>query len=671
MKIQARKLLEYSTDELWDLLNGTFTLVFDDGVELQTNDRETLYSAYVWEYHRRSGAPLLAEHHVGSILRGDRLRSDTHLKLIAKVSWSVYEYLQAKESSEDAKLELRYQLAELAYRVTNTMYNDLLRRLEPYVGSLDITDFFEVLDHPAIMEAYDKLQPTPRSIDETYATISATLRNKEALGHNPLSRLSRSGLVSEKQVHQCLGPRGFITDVDSNQFREPVLRGYAEGLRSLYDTLIESRSAAKSLVFSKEPLQDAEYFSRRLQLMSMSVENLHHTDCGSQHYLHWTVRGREMIGGEVIYDGDMRHLVGKWYLDEATGELKEIRAIDKHLIGQRIKLRSILHCRHPDPAGVCAKCFGTLSLSIPRYSNLGHMCAAFTTQQTSQAVLSVKHLDGSAVIEVIMLSDGDKHFLKVGTDGNSYLLADALKKKKVSLVISAAEAQGLTDVLEVDDVTILSLTRVSQLSNIGVMVDDGKIVREDTAEVHMDKRLSSLTYEMLEYIREHGWTTDSRGHYVIDMSQWDWSKPISQLPLRHFNMSDHSKEIADMLEASKEEARERDQHINPSDYLVEFFNLVNSKLSVNLAVLEVVIYQAMIVSAEDCDYSLPKPWTKSGLGVKNNTMKNRSLSTAMAFERHPEVILSPESFVFTNRPEHVFDGLLMPREVVESGTRQR
>lgn len=671
--LHARKLLEFSTEQLWDILDGPFKLVFDDG-EIETNANETLYSSYVWDAHRKfPGVPLLKEHHVGVLLGGSRLNSGTHLALIGRVVWFIYDQVKNNHTEEE-KLRLRYEFARLAYVITNTMYNDLSYRLEAHVMSLDILDFHQVYMHPKMVEMRDGLKPSYDSIADSYKTITHVLRNEPALHNNPLSKFSRSSLASENQMHQCLGPRGFITDTDSLQFDEPVLRGYADGIRKFYDSAIESRSAAKSLVFSKAPLQDTEYFSRRLQLVAMGLENLHHTDCGTTRYMRWTVRGKETRDGKTLYDGDLKLLVGKYYKEDkedAKESLKMIGAGDTHLIGKTIHLRTVLHCAHPDPVGVCSVCFGGLSDSIPPNSNLGHMCSTFITQKSSQSVLSVKHLDSSATVEAIVLSDSDKLLLKATVDGNSYQLADRLKGSKVSLVISADEASNITDIRDAESVRQLVITRVSELEAIGIVVNNGKVINEGVVDVTVERRKASMTYELLQHIRDKGWTVDKRGNYVIDMEGWDWSLPILTLPLKHFNMSDHSKDIARLLEGSVKEIMVRDRFVNPDSMLGELFTLVNRKLSVNLAPLEVTFYTAMIVSAESCDYSLPKPWTMAGVGVLRNTMNFRSLSATMAFENHVKVILNPDSLALTNRTEHVFDALLMPREIHAYQSRAR
>jgi hypothetical protein len=678
-KISARFLLNLSVEELWDTLTGNFILVFDDG-EIETNFRETLYSSYVWNFHRHyPDAPLLKKHHVQTVLAGNRLGSETHLELLGNAMWSVYdEYvgkgkplsimtfgkqgwkMPAKGAAVMGEIvaepQFRDYLAEMVYRLNNEMYNDLSYRLSEYVVSLDVTDFIEVLRHPRVKAANEALQPNQKSIDDTYAVIESVLLSSDELPTNPIALASRSKLVNINQVLQCVGPRGYLTDTDSHLFRTPVMRGYAQGMRYLHDSLVESRSAAKSLIFSKTPLQQAEYFSRRLQLMSQIVQHLWLQDCGTTDYLLWHVRA-----------SDLKQLTGKYYLDEKTNALKTIHASDRHLVDKTLKIRSPLHCSCKDPYGICATCFGELSLSVPDGTNIGQMCCTSLAQKSSQNVLSVKHLDGSSVVEGIELTVEERKFLKAAPDDNSYMLSEKLKGKKVTLVIPPEKAANITDIMEVKNIEDLNITRVSELDELGMVVEDpahpDAEPEKPVLDVSLNRRLSSMTYALLTYVRQHGWGVDERGNYTVDMKDWDWNQSILTLPLKHFNMSDHSKDIASMLESSVEKMQERDAQVAPDAALVELFDLVNKKLKVNLAVLEVVQLGQMIVSAERGLYEIPKPWTPSSLGIMKLSMAHRSAAAAMAFENHREFITSPLSFTEVNRPDHPFDAVLMPAEV--------
>ena len=693
-RIDARYLLTLSTDQLWDMLQGQFILVFFDG-ELATNARETMYSSYGWDFHRMyPETPLLMRHHLRGLLGERRLGSDTHLELLGNVMWSVYDHYMSRtgplmaqirvyapmdngekasyiQPTQVTEVQFRDHLAEQIYRTTNRMYNDLSYRLEEDVVSLDITDFLEVALYPTVKEANDNVVATQASIDGVYKVLDSALLDGVSLPNNPLSLAARSKLVSISQLEQCLAPRGYLTDTDSNLFYKPVLRGFFQGMRLFHDSLIESRSAAKSLIFSKTPLQQAEYFSRRLQLMSQIVQRLHPGDCGSTDYLIWTVRGPRIENGELKQAGDLKQLVGKVYMDD-DNQLKIIRGADKQLIGRTLKIRAAIHCAHPDPYGICSTCFGELSLSVPEGTNIGQMCCTSLAQKSSQNVLSVKHLDGSSVVAGIVLEMEDRKFVKVASDDNSYMLSDDLKGKIVRIVIRHEHAANITDIREAKTVEDLNITRVSELAEIGVWIGNPDGTGNTTSiPVNLGRRLASMTYPMLKHIRDVGWGVDERGDYTVDMTAWDWTKSFLTLPLKHFNMSDHSRDIATMLESSVDKLQERDgPNVSANAALADLFDLVNDKLSVNLAVLDVVLYGSMIVSASEGDYSLPKPWSPNALGVMKLSMANRSLSAAMAYEGHREVIVAPASYVETNRPDHPFDALLMPNEVLEQGYGQ-
>lgn len=670
--IKARTLLKYSTDELWTLLTGDFNLCFDDGTVVLTNAKESIYTSYAWTFHREyPDTPLLPTHHLRGVLDKSRLGSGTHLALLGVCMWAVYDQYSSN-SYKLSEIDFRDVLAKKIYSITNTMYVDLSYRLGDYVTSLDIMDFIEALNHPAIKQANDSLVQLPtipetqKAIDNVYAVINRTLLSGTELINNPLSLAARSKLASLEQVNQCLGPRGYLTDTDSNLFTTPVLRGYAQGLRLFYDSIVESRSAAKSLIFSKTPLQQAEYFSRRLQLMSQIVRNLHSGDCKTTEHLPWRVRGPEYDNGELVQKGDLYYLLGKRYLDD-DGLLKTIQRGDSHLVGRKLQLRSVLHCAHPDPYGICTTCFGELSLSVPAETNIGQMCCTSLAQQSSQNVLSVKHHDGSSKVEGIGITQHNLQYLKKHSDNNSYLLADDLKGKSVYLIIPADRAQNITDIMDTKVIENLNITSVSKLSSIGLKILDRKGAELPLIDlvVSKDRRMASMTYPMLHYIRSKGWDIDARNNYVIDMSDWDFTKPFLTLPLQHVNMSDHSASISSLLESSVDMLVERDTVASPNAVILELYDLVNSKLNVNLAVLEVVLYGIMVVSAAKGNYSLPKPGGEAGLGVMKLTMANRSASVLMAYEGHQEFLTSPSSYTNTNRTDHILDAILLPGEVAK------
>lgn len=679
LRISARKLLTQSTERLWGMLTGDFVLVFDDG-EIVTNYRRTLYSSHVWDFHRQftqeklraitanvpeHEAPLNVTHHMDYVLNEQRLRSDTHIKLLGQVAFDIYDWASA-QMSEEEKIVLRSELRRKTFEVRDNIYGDFSYRAEEYVGSIDFLDYLQVFDHPTTQKAYSEAPKNDEGVSMVNNAVDSALKDLAPKG-NQLAKSYVSGFVRKDQLLQCIGWRGAVTDMNGNIFGKLIDRGYFEGIYKLADSMQESRSASKSLELSKATLRNTEYFARRLQLVSMSVENLHYGDCGSGRYIRWRVRGPEKVENHLVYPGDLPNLIGKMYLDPQTNTLKPIRRSDTHLINQVIQIRSVINCCHPDPAGICSTCLGELSLSVPEYSNIGHLASTYMTEQSTQGVLSTKHLDSNALLEAIVLDEYERQFLKVHPGKNSFLLSDQLKNKKVKLIVSSNQAKNLADVLEVEDVSQLSLPRVSEISEVLFQVDDGHVIRSETVNVYDNKvkRAAYLTYEMLAHAKEKGWEFTESGHYVIDLADWNHGKPILELPAKQFSMGDHSKRISEILESSVVELIARDRIASPEGVLTDLFTHVNSRLSVNLAMLEIPFYASMIISAEDRNYGLPKPWTKRGLGVMRKIMDYRSEGARMAYERHASVILNPESFALENRPDSPFDMAFMPREVME------
>lgn len=663
-KIKARSLLDYAAEELWDILTGQFILIFDNGEELTTNAYETIYSSYAWDFHRQyPETPLLLKHHMRVMLMNNtqRLSTSSDLNLIGACKFSVY------DTYGPERVELDPDLSAMAYAISNKQYVDALKHTGEFAMSIDLLDFMEVLDEPSIFEVNRNIERTQESIQHAHKVIENVLDDHTKLRTNAVAMEYRSKLLKAGQVLQCVGPRGALTDMNSRIFRVPIARGYVEGIRSLYDSIIEARSASKSSFYAAEALKQSEYFSRRLQFVAQTVQHLHRGDCGTNTYLEWTMRDKaEDDNGNKTRPSDLMLFHGKYYL-EGDGKLHMITPKSRSLIGRKLRIRSPLFCAHPDPVGICATCYGDLALSVPKKTNIGQLSSTYMAKQASQNLLSNKHLDRNATLDKIQLSADDQKYVKVGRDNSSYLLADALRGKKVNLIIKPEQAQSLQDIFDVEDVRDLPEKHVTELDTIGIQVftqhSNGLLIGDGgDVKVAVHGRLGSFTHEMLQYIRDHRWKMEG-SNYSIDMADWDWDDTVIILPQKHFNNSDHVDNVAKMLESRVSEMRNRDKAVSPSVILQELADYVNWKLDVNIALLEVVLYSTMIVSAEDNDYSLPKPWTKMGVGVQSKTMENRSLGVAYAYEDQYERIVSPTSYLETNRIDHPFDGIFMPFEV--------
>lgn len=665
LRLRARKLLNFPTEVLKKRLKGPLTLVFDDGQELQTDARDTIFSSFIWDFHREyHKAELKITHHITHLFPDKYRARNTMGKLMAQVMWDVYDTYSEDPESEwsayDRRADFRGHLCHLLYRIFNDIYNHLSVDTIKYAKTLSIEDFIEAMDNPVIKNLIDSIRPDGRNLEHVYKGATDALLHEPSLEKNSLSFMIRSGLTDKNQTNQCIIARGVMTDVGSDMFPIPIVTNLTKGISLFHDSLIESRSMSKSLYFTTTPLQFTEYFSRRQQLVSMVLRDMDEKDCGSKTYTNI-----------VLKEKDLTRYEGKYYLEESTGRIKVIAPTSRELVGKSIPIRMVKDCLTKNPYGVCIKCIGQLGLSIFSKTNIGGTASVSLISELSQKVLSVKHLDGSSVVDPIELDEYQQKFIIATQGDDGYLLSPDINDCKVELILDKDWVPGIVDIRDVKNPDDLIPTRVSEMDSITLRVTypNGKGEYADIA-VGMIRRKASLTMNLLKYIREHSWKTETFGefeNYVFDLTNWDRDEPFLSIPKRHFNMSDLADEIARLIESTKDEMDDRDKNVDINDFIEELYSTVNSRLSVNIAVIELVVQSILIVSATDKDFSLPKPWSKGrGIGVAEVTFSHRSLSAKMAYERQRDSIMDPVSYTLKNRIDHPFDVILNPNEVLRS-----
>lgn len=668
-KYNAKSMLSNTTEELIGKLSGAFILVFEDG-ELVTNYKETIYSSFIWDFHRKyTYLPLKKSHHVASMFKRDEAgnyisgnKGGTHIKLCNNIMWDLH-------ALKNASNPMAYddELNELTFICINNLYN-YLSDLDEDIESFDILDYLAVRELPEVKELLQGMD-SDESINEAYDKVSAIIKSDGRLNNNPLVRADRDGSIKHMQLLQCLVARGKTTDIDSYQFKEPIKRSYLDGFKTIYETAIESRPASQSLFFNKDTLKKTEYFSRRLQIQTMIVERVHPGDCGSQNYISWKLSGESYDShGRLTKKKDSHYLRGKYFLNEDTNQLQEFKETDEHYIGKRLKFRSpVGGCFHPDPKGICSVCYGALSMSVPDGANLGHLVAAYIMAKISQSILSLKHYQGSALIDKIELDSNQGRFFAINKNANAYLLKPNWRGKDIQMVIPKDEIVGITDLQLVEDVhTFGSITHFSEISNVTFIIKDGNISDSVPVDIGMGRRLGSLTFPALEYIKQHGWDYDAKGNYIINLKDWNPETTLMKLPDIHVTASDLSKEIENLIEGRKTELRQRDTHDAPEELLFNLHHTVNSNgLDINFALLEVIVYAAMVQDSQNKNFNLPKGNSRRGLGVSEVTITNRSHGGSMGYEDHAATIQNPNSFFWEGRPSHVMDVFIKPKEAVE------
>jgi len=369
---------------------------------------------------------------------------------------------------------------------------------------------------------------------------------------------------------------------------------------------------------------------------------------------------------EVLEDGDL----GKHYFDPDSNTLKIIRKEDKHLEGTSILLRTAMKCKHPNKNTVCTTCFGELSYGVHQHASLGHITTTTMTQKISQAILSTKHLATSATSGSVVLDDIGKQFFTIkNKDGiafKSSLLGRV--KTKMYLILDQVSGYGIKDLTSTTDVRKLNPARVTRISHITILTVDQHDNRETyPVNIKNSNRFGNFTYDFLEYIQSEGYTLTNNDEYMIDLVNWKQAIPVIKLPEVEFNFLALSNAVKSEFKFMDIIKGDRSSETQES-LLQKVFDLVNTKLDVNIALLEVVIYAFTITSIKDGDYTLGRTDSDNSANLMkiDGIMKNRSLGAAYGHERVLSNIISPNSFIGVNRTSHPLDALIAPNEVLAS-----
>lgn len=667
-RYSARAILNAKPVDVLNNFRGKFELVFDDGQVIESTGMQLAMSRYAWELNKKfPNVGLYARHHISTFMKEDTdFKPSTILNLNSSIMtdiWDVY----YRNNNTDAINKMQDELWQTFMDINNAIFNDVMIHGAKNHATMNIEDILEIMLDKEILDIEKKYPVNHETVIDPGYVPGIYSRKKKVIDQdrfrqNNISILLRSGSIKAQQLYQCMGPRGSLTDMDSSIFKHPIDTGFFHGLKDIYHVLIESRTAALALNNQSGPLKFTEYLSRRVQLIGMELARLHHGDCGSKHHLEIQVRGERQ--GSVM--SDLRLLEGMNYLDEETGTYRPVRLKDTHLIGKRIKVRTVLGCKHKDPNGVCSTCFGEASRNIARYRNLGHYCVIAFTQIITQMVLSTKHHISSATASTVQLFDNALNYLRAIQDGLGISIRPDIlgKYKSVKLVLPEVVFEGLSDIREVEDTNILSPRRTSHVNRILLRITDKKNnTVDEVLDVVSIRDEGYLSADMLKHMKEKGWTVDHDGNIEIDITEYDPEHSVIEITPKQFDMFAYSRGIEKILKSSVKDIKRRNTEVTPESFLMELVDVINTKLEINLSILQIVAYTMMCTDPSKKDYSLPKPHTNHAVGTMDHLLIGRSLSAALLYEKQTQILSSVDSFYYTNRTDSPMDELFVPNQM--------
>lgn len=691
----AEEFLKFTKEEVLDGLKDSYNVQFSDGV-LHLSAHELVVNRFVWEilvainnskYSKKKGPmPMSKMYSINQYYCNGLFASSSLSGVIEKIFEDVCKFYVEPEFDRMILDDVVFGKIEEVY---NDIYNHLICDGFEYYTSIDVLDFYQIQFQQELVDAIKKVADDKNqdSIMKSYDVLDKVISTTPELKNNPIVTGYLSGAFNKRQVYQILSSRGFVSELNSDIIPNPILGSFFLGMSSAFEMAAESRSSAKAQRSAEVAIEQSEYLSRIIQLVSMRYEKLVDGDCGSKNYVEYYINPDPVIG-----KSELPLLAGKWYYDEESKTERVITKEDKHLVGKTIKLRSQSTCKHSKSNCCCVKCFGQIAYSIPYLSNLGHVVAAIIAQMITQSLLGTKHHAGSAAGLDFELGPVESEFL-VKSNNNGLKLNNSgfIKGKTYELIVKQKDFNGIAGGLSAGmDFNKITPNRNSHLDTFFIKITDNKtgISTYNECSIAFTKSIKKhnstsskakegatrtsqvfgfFTAPFIEYIVGDGmnknyYLDDAGESYCINLNNWKSKEDIISFPNLEFNFFDLQKDF-----------KRNVRNIGQSDCTYEkllqsLFDLLNSKLDVPYSIIEALV----------CSFIVKDPVTKdvrlargvSDLVVKiSDIIYNGSLGALAAFEHHNKHFISPKTFNGFNKGSHALDVALKPAETIAKYNR--
>lgn len=644
--------------EEWPCLkNERFNLRFADGEAVVTTAQVEV-SSKLWYIHEKyPDLPIRVGHHV---LPGS-LSNNKIQDILSRVVEDTHDIYSKRKGFD------REYLWQLVYVTMNRLYNSAIVDYSAYVRSMSSIDFCEVYEHPAVKAIRDKTNPNSEvSLEAGYAKITEVLFTDPTLRKNVIVSDLRAGLVKLEQLLQIIAFRGQNTDIDSYIYPYAITGNYYSGIHDPAEAMMESTLASKSIIFTGQPLEQTEYANRKMQFTSQRVDLLVTGDCGNTN-----------LSSIPLTKTRFRDMDGLYFMDEVTGKLRPLRKWDTDLIGQAVDVRLPFNCLYRATGNVCSTCYGLLANNIPYGANIGHIASVKTQSEISQRVLKIKHSEASTVTEALSIDESERPYIRAGNTANQIKLAPELVKRGVTLLLKATSATGVINASRISVIHPAELkdgqnpAKFSQFKTVTFEVPfENKLPVKYHITVSRGPRTSCLSMEFLRYFLEQSPTVGADGFYRIDLSGWDFSQVVFELPNKHASMKDFASEVEAFIRSTSDDSqrhlgpmRQLRQYSCPVEAILDLHGLIGPKVPVHFTHLAVVMLSLMVGRDTVDDFRLPEAGMPVRFAKYDQIINAGSLGAVFAYQGGRKQLEVMEQYMNTNRGQHLLDPLIYPLDV--------
>lgn len=653
--VDVRDLEKVSPKYVLKNLKGGLNIRFEDGVVIKMKMKDIVLSRYYWTILYKYPVNIDSSFRVSKFYRNKMYGSDTHLNFLYSITRKLILDFVKRENNKN---KLMSDIYSIIHDTVELLYSELAEELKEYIMSIDAVDMLEIQFKPEIMASIERVREemTAESVKMAHDIFEIVVRD-ESLKDNPAVIAYLSGAVNSGQMKSMLTSNGFKTDSTGKIFPYPIANSFMLGMGNMYEVLIESRTAFKALYLSTKAIQSTETLAKELQLLTMYIERVRiDDDCRSTDYVEWFVSEEK---------NDLNNLLGSYYLNESN-RLEVITEDHKHLIGTKIKVRNAISCRHWDKHAVCGVCFGDLAYQISATSNLGHYSAVNPTGQTTQLSLKTKHQQDSALAEAVVLNDISELFFTI-KNKNTYCIRNIKVDNKSKVFIEASQ-EFLHSIKDVSSTNLdkIDIFRVSKIPFLDLIIKkDNGTETSYRINIQIGNRFGVLTQKMLAHlIDENNYEIVDGNKYRIDITRLKEGTPIVTLPDIEYNYLSLALDLKSILKS----VTLKD---NPYTFLSKLYNLINSKLKINIAYIGVLVRALMVSDLRSGNYDLPHhSHDTKQIAKMVDVIRGRSLPNSLVLGYAKTILTSAYSFIPDNRPNSKLDVLFKPREAIYHAKRR-
>lgn len=624
MKIHAKKLLNKSPLEIKANMRGNgFEVIFEDGVSITMSAGDIVTARYYWEFVKKFKMRLTSDMCFVSKYENGFYSSGTHNDML---SYMYRVYIQQYIIPNNL---LSFDAMEIAWKeltdIVNRLFSELQYNVLEHGVCLSIVDYVELQRDPALsaaIEAGVKDPTNPLHIDNINTVIKdLLLRHPE----NNLAKLFNCGASNKTQVGHSIGLRGFTTDINNMIYPEAVTENLVRGLSSFYDMACESSVMNKALKLQEFGIRHSEWLQRELHLSGMIIRSLILDDCGQRNYKEWYVKDL----------ADLALLEGTNFLYNGVETELEVSK-HKDVIGTVIMMRRINECNHLANGHVCWKCLGAASYSIPEGASVSHILLTIAMAVIGQLMLSAKHYTDSMKLKKIILNSMAAKYFTV--DGSDLFFKDKKQNRVKQIIIDHEAYYGfrLLSSSMSNKLDSLDSSKLSSVDHVYIVTESNGVLHREYVEIRVDGRSGIIDQEFIKHSLSNTVLADN-GNCIIDVTEYEGR--VLYLENKEFAYDQFNSDFKKLLTSYATSKK-----VNPEKAINEIFYYLNSKLNINIKIVELLVASITASDVSENDYSVSGVSENKEVTSYSTVINERTIGVSLGFERQTALLNRPDNY---------------------------